>query len=237
MKTAVSFSNKICTPEVLSELYNTYPEIRYIIDKGSELSGYDLLKTPITDEITKQIAAFAFGACVNELLKNKGVEIFAYTGYSLGEITAIYAANALSLEEAFGIIKIRGRYMQKIVDEDKNDSAFHSNSMHRVCWEFIKEASKEIKRGGDLQFADTNLYSNVSGLRYKKFTYLPDYFRLQMHMPLKWDKLVSTMASEGIDTVYEVGCGKYFLNESNAQNTNINVITINGIDTLKDALK
>jgi [acyl-carrier-protein] S-malonyltransferase len=105
------------------ELAETYPEARQALLEASEGCGLDLVglcfegpaESLNLTEYT-QPAVLAASAAVLAAVRSNGMPAPAFTaGLSLGEYTALVASGALSLGEAAGIVRLRGRLMQEAV--------------------------------------------------------------------------------------------------------------------------
>ena len=103
-----------------------FPSCKALFTKASEVLGYDLAKTCFegpAELLTKtsvcQPAIFVVSACCFAALRERK-PTFAFAaaaGLSLGEWTALYAAEVVSFEQAVRILEARGRFMQEACDE------------------------------------------------------------------------------------------------------------------------
>jgi len=103
------------------DIYEKYPELGYIYNKGSEILGYDLKKvcfdesfTELSRTIYSQPAIMADSLLCFEAAKKNGLTFEAVAGHSLGEYAAMIAAGMLSLEEGFSVIKSRAEAFDKV---------------------------------------------------------------------------------------------------------------------------
>ena len=103
------------------DFYEAVPVCREVIDKASEISGVDLKKICFEENqeinITEytQIALLAVEAAILKALEEKGITADAAGGLSLGEYGALIASGAMSMEDAFAVVRKRGIYMQEAV--------------------------------------------------------------------------------------------------------------------------
>ncbi|HJC63986.1 MAG TPA: ACP S-malonyltransferase [Candidatus Blautia merdavium] len=103
------------------DFYEAVPVCREVIDKASEISGVDLKKICFEENqeinITEytQIAMLAVEAAILKALEEKGITADAAGGLSLGEYGALIASGAMSMEDAFAVVRKRGIYMQEAV--------------------------------------------------------------------------------------------------------------------------
>ena len=108
-------------PGVGKELCNKYPKAKEVIDKSSEILGYDLTehlwgeKADQTSSRTSiaQPAISTISLAYAEVLKDLGITTDVSLGHSLGEATAIINCGAVSFEHGIQLIKKRGEVMEK----------------------------------------------------------------------------------------------------------------------------
>ena len=109
-----------------SDLYNKFDYIRDVFKNADEILGYKLsdliIKGPqekLNQTIFTQPAIYLIGYSIIEILKketnffDKNLNFFA--GHSLGEYTALTAANSISFEQGLVLLKHRGEAMQSAV--------------------------------------------------------------------------------------------------------------------------
>ena len=105
------------------------PESREVFERGKEILGVDLrpiLRDGPQEELNStrisQPAIFLHSMAVLRVLAKlwnvprpfcQGVPAFATAGLSLGEYSALVFAGSLDFEDALGIVKLRGEYMQE----------------------------------------------------------------------------------------------------------------------------
>jgi len=102
------------------DLYDNYDEIKKIYKTADEIMEKSLSKICFDgpEEDLKQTkytqpAIFVHSIAVLELLKQKGISPAASAGHSLGEYSALVAAESLSFEDGLKLVKIRGESMQQ----------------------------------------------------------------------------------------------------------------------------
>ncbi len=106
-----------------ADVADAHPAAREVFDRASQALGLDLLAVcrdgPDSELVRtdlQQPAILAVGAAVTEALRAAGAldesKLGACFGLSLGEFTALYAAGALSLEDALMLVRERGLGMQ-----------------------------------------------------------------------------------------------------------------------------
>ena len=107
------------------DLYENYAEAKEIFDQAQELLQQDIQQLMFEGEkdILKQtqnaqLAVFITSMAAYRVFEERcGIKPSIAAGHSLGEISALTAAKALSFEDALLLVRDRGKYMQKACDE------------------------------------------------------------------------------------------------------------------------
>ncbi len=105
------------------DFYEAYPEAREVFSLASKASGLDVeaLCFEENDKINiteyTQIAMLAAEVAILKVAEAKGLKADVCAGLSLGEYGALAAADAMSLEDLFSLIRKRGIYMQEAYPE------------------------------------------------------------------------------------------------------------------------
>jgi len=114
------------------DLAQQFPSARRWFDQANGLLGFDLARVCFEGpeaELTKtenaQPGIFLVGWIAFELLKERvpGLQFQAAAGLSLGEFTALVAAGALTFEDALGVVRQRGRFMQEACEATRGGMA------------------------------------------------------------------------------------------------------------------
>jgi [acyl-carrier-protein] S-malonyltransferase len=108
---------------MLSQLAESYPEVKQTFDKASFILGRDLweiVKNGSEDELNQtqntQPAMLAAGVAVWEVwCKHSEIRPAWMAGHSLGEYTALVCSGALFFEDAVKLVEARARFMQEAV--------------------------------------------------------------------------------------------------------------------------
>lgn len=128
------------------DFYETYPVFRAVFEKASKAAGMDVkalcFEEPEKIHITEytQTALLAMSAGILAVLKEEGISSSANAGLSLGEYAALIASGVLKEEDAFWIVKNRGKFMQEAMP--------HGGAMAAVLGlegEVIQNICKETK--------------------------------------------------------------------------------------------
>lgn len=126
------------------DFYETFPVCREVIDKASEISGLDLRKICFEENdkinITEytQIAMLAVETAILKALEEKGITPDSAGGLSLGEYGALITSGAMTMEDAFAVVRKRGIFMQEAVPEGGAMSAVLGTDaavIEKICQE------------------------------------------------------------------------------------------------------
>jgi [acyl-carrier-protein] S-malonyltransferase len=104
------------------ELAENFPAARHIFEEADAALGFAISRLcfegPEEDlKLTEntQPAILTCSAATRAVLREKGIEPDYVAGHSLGEYSALVAAEALSFADAVRLVRRRGRYMQEAV--------------------------------------------------------------------------------------------------------------------------
>ena len=103
------------------EFYDAMPNAKAVIDLASEQTGLDIPalcfeendKLNITEYT--QICMLAVEAAIYQAIIDKGITPDVTAGLSLGEYGALIASGAMTMADAFAVVRKRGIYMQEAV--------------------------------------------------------------------------------------------------------------------------
>ncbi len=119
MKKAFLFSGQGSQyPNMGASLAEKYPACGKILECGSDIMGFDVLKKlcesteqELAQTRLSQPAIFTVSLLALTAAREEGIDNTAVAGHSLGEYAAMYASGMLSLEDAFTAIKLRSSAM------------------------------------------------------------------------------------------------------------------------------
>jgi [acyl-carrier-protein] S-malonyltransferase len=105
------------------EFYDTMPEAKAVYDLAAEVTGLDVAalcfeeneKLNITEYT--QICMLTTEAAIYAALKAQGIDCDVTAGLSLGEYGALIASGAMTMKDAFAVVRKRGIYMQEAYPE------------------------------------------------------------------------------------------------------------------------
>ena len=124
------------------DFYDTYEEAKKVYQLAGEVSGLDMEALCFTENdelnITEytQIAMLATEVAILKVLESKGVKADATAGLSLGEYSALAAADVMNLKDLFYIIRKRGIFMQEAYPEGGAMTAvlgLESDKIEEIC--------------------------------------------------------------------------------------------------------
>lgn len=104
------------------ELFNSYEESRTVFEKADQTLGFSISRLCFegpAEEVqltpNTQPAILTTSIAIWVLLRASGVKPDYVAGHSLGEYSALVAAESLSFEHAVSLVRKRGQYMQEAV--------------------------------------------------------------------------------------------------------------------------
>ncbi|MFQ5750587.1 MAG: ACP S-malonyltransferase, partial [bacterium] len=146
------------------DLYNNLNEVKEIYSKANEILGFDLAKISFQgpEEELKQTrvtqpAIFVHSVILTQLLYKKHFEPDMVAGHSLGEYSALYAAEALTFDEALELVKIRAELMQQAGEISPGTMA----AIIGLPTEVVKSVCEEAQSVGIVQVANYNSPAQV----------------------------------------------------------------------------
>lgn len=134
------------------EFFDEFKEAREVLELADEVLSFrlsrlifegpeaELQKTEFTQPAIMAVSIASFN--VFSSLTQEGVSPLFVAGHSLGEYTALVAAQALSLEEGLRLVRLRGQLMQEAVPVGEGAMAAIIGLDESVIVEICKAASK-----------------------------------------------------------------------------------------------
>ena len=108
------------------EIYENFAEAREIFGEAAQELGYDISKLcfegpekELNKTFNTQPSILTVSIAISRVLLSKGIKPSVVTGHSLGEYSALVAAEVLSFRDAVRVTERRGRLMQEAVPEGK----------------------------------------------------------------------------------------------------------------------
>ena len=143
------------------EFYDNFPVAKEVFDKASEITGLDVASLCFEENdkinITEytQVCMLTVEAALFAVLKEKGITYDLTAGLSLGEYGALIASGAMSMEDAFAVVRKRGIYMQNAVPEGGAMSAvigLDASVIEDACAEVMNNKDMYDKGDSSLPF-------------------------------------------------------------------------------------
>lgn len=110
-------------PGMGQSIYENSESARQIFEQASEIFGHSIsdlcfhgTKEELSRTVNSQIAIFTCSMAALRALQERGLQVQACAGFSLGEYTALTAAGILSLEDGLRLVRRRGELMQEAAD-------------------------------------------------------------------------------------------------------------------------
>lgn len=137
------------------DFYDAYPVCKEIFEKASKASGLDVENLCFEPNenlnITEytQIALLTAEVAILKAVESEGIKCDVSAGLSLGEYGALIASEAISVDDAFAVVRKRGIYMQEAVPEGGAMSAILNLDADKIA-----EVCAEVQKAGPDAFAD-----------------------------------------------------------------------------------
>jgi [acyl-carrier-protein] S-malonyltransferase len=151
-------------PGMGKELAERYPEARQAFEEVDSTLGFSLShlcfegpedRLKLTENT--QPAILTVSVAVFRILENRGIRPDYVAGHSLGEYSALVAAEALSLSEAVRVVRQRGRFMQEAVPVGQGAMA----ALLGMPLEAVEKLCADASQGETLSPANLNSPSQI----------------------------------------------------------------------------
>src|SRR5690625_4578208 len=141
------------------ELYDQHDEVKQLYELANDVLHKDITdimfngpKETLTETENAQPALLLSSIAVFTLLTKENISPVMTIGHSLGEYSALVAAQALSLEEALPLVATRGRLMEEAFPKGKGTMA----AVLGMEEEAIKKALEKIDENEIVDIANLN---------------------------------------------------------------------------------
>lgn len=136
------------------EMHDNFQAARLVFEEAGDVLGYDLKKMcfegPEDDlklTFNTQPALLTVSTACTRVLAENGVSPTAVAGHSLGEYSALVAAEAINFADAVAIVRKRGRFMQECAPEGGGMAAIlglEKDMVVKACLEAAAEGVVEV---------------------------------------------------------------------------------------------
>jgi [acyl-carrier-protein] S-malonyltransferase len=132
------------------DIYQNHSESREIFDIASDALGMDMAKLcfegpeeELRKTVNAQPAILTASIALYKAMQKKGMEAQVMAGHSLGEYSALVAAEAIDFIDAVRIVVLRGKYMQEAVPLGEGGMlavlGLDISVIHEVCLEISQK--------------------------------------------------------------------------------------------------
>lgn len=142
------------------DVYDALPQSRAVFEKGNEVLGFPLSQlvfegpdSELKQTVNTQPALVTTSVAYLEALSGKGLRPDYVAGHSLGEYSALVAANVLSFEDAVKLVRLRGRFMEEAVPGGQGAMAAVLGAEREALAELCRSISAE---GSTVELANVN---------------------------------------------------------------------------------
>lgn len=112
------------------EIYNHYPEIHELYEKANDILNKNITKlmfegpgSELTETENAQPALLLSSIATHKILEKENITPMMTVGHSLGEYSALVAANSLSIIDALPLVATRGKLMEEAFPEGQGSMA------------------------------------------------------------------------------------------------------------------
>lgn len=145
------------------EYYNKFTYCREIFDIASDILGYDITSIcfgkkiiDLNNTIYAQPCILAVELCAYIHYMHLGMKYDCVAGFSLGEIAAMAAANIITINQAFEIVKIRAKVMEDSLEEGN----YGMLAVSKLPFKIIEELCQRVTEG-EVSISNYNSYNQV----------------------------------------------------------------------------
>lgn len=149
---------------MLNDHYARFNEIKETYDEANDALGFNLWQITQEDEVklnqteyTQTALLTASIAIWRVLKKNRSITPQVLAGHSLGEYSALYAANSLNFTDALRLVRLRGQLMQYAVA----DKECAMSVILALSNEDVIECCNEAKSVGVVELANFNSHGQI----------------------------------------------------------------------------
>ncbi|QSF47230.1 ACP S-malonyltransferase [Paenibacillus tianjinensis] len=142
------------------DVYNALPQSRAVFEKGDEVLGFPLSQlvfegpdSELKQTVNTQPALVTTSVAYLEALSGRGLSPDYVAGHSLGEYSALVAADVLTYEDAVKLVRLRGRFMEEAVPGGQGAMAAVLGAEREALAELCRSISAE---GSTVELANVN---------------------------------------------------------------------------------
>ena len=147
-----------------SDIYNEYSSVRELFDMAAETVKLNLSRIcfqgpmdTLTETINLQPALTAVNLSILEAIDRAGVQAHITAGHSLGEYSALVAAQSVAREDALAMVMKRGELMHR--EARRNKGAMHAIVGLEI--EDVRAILSRAREKGDVSIANHNMRQQI----------------------------------------------------------------------------
>lgn len=152
-------------------LIKNFPLARETFEAASDVLDYDMKKLCLEGPEEKlqltentQAAILTLSIAVHRVFtKENGVEADFIAGHSLGEYSALVAANCLDFQEAVSTVRYRGRFMQEAIAPGLGSMAVLLGGEKEKIKKLCEETAQEMKKVCEIANYNSSAQLVISG--------------------------------------------------------------------------
>lgn len=128
------------------DLYQTEPAYKSVVDEASQILGQDFSKQAVIDNPDNlQLSIVILSLGIERILRSENIRPTEFLGLSLGEYSALIAAQSFSVEDGLKVVADRGRYMAEAGRLNPGQMVAVLNADTDVMQKAMQEARKDGK--------------------------------------------------------------------------------------------
>ena len=144
------------TVGMMKEFYDTYPVVKDLFKEADDALGFSLtnliFQGPEEDlklTANTQPAILTCSIAAYKVMQEKGLKADVAAGHSLGEYSALVAAEAISFSDAVKTVRKRGQFMQEAVPVGEGAMAaiiaLATEKIEEICAKVTKEVGQPVQ--------------------------------------------------------------------------------------------
>ena len=226
------------------DFYEKYDVAKKLFREADEALGYSIMAMcfdgPEGDlrlTANTQPAILTVSVIANEILKEHGIQPEITGGHSLGEYSALVAADVLDFSDAVLLVHKRGSFMQEAVPVGEGGMAAVMGLEREKIVEVCEKVSADV---GAVQAVNFNcpgqivIAGTMAGV--EKAADIKESLVKQAASPVKWEDCVLKMKEFGADTFVEAGPGKTLCGFNKRIDRKLTSMNVENLETLQKTL-
>ena len=249
-------------------LYEQNPTARQLFNQANDLLSFDLKELCFEDSQNlinqtayTQPAIFTISQMALATLKEAGIKPDVVAGFSLGEYSALCAADVFSFTEGVELVAKRGELMGVASGDGKIVIGGEAEAVNYACelakgygakralilpvsgpfhTSLLKETAQnfgQLLKMKNLNQPKLPIVLNVLGDFYHHDLSLIDLMIKQMATSVKWEASIKKMIEDGVDTFIEIGPGKTLSGFVKKIDRSVKILNVEDVASLEATIK